>query len=106
MYAGIDAGSRAIKVVLIGDDGLGIVAKGQVDQGVEQDKLACRLFEKVLADGRHRPVGRSPDRRHRLRPQRDRDRRYDDHRDHVPRRGRAASRAGRHDRHRYRRPGQ
>jgi (R)-2-hydroxyacyl-CoA dehydratese activating ATPase len=51
MYAGIDAGSRAIKIVLIGDDGLGIIAQGQVDQGVEQDKLACRLFDKVLADG-------------------------------------------------------
>jgi predicted CoA-substrate-specific enzyme activase len=51
IYAGIDAGSRAIKVVLIGDDGTEIVAKGQVDQGVEQDKLACRLFEKVLAEG-------------------------------------------------------
>lgn len=55
MYAGIDAGSRAIKIVLI-DDGLRIVAKGHVDQGVEQDKLACRLFEKVLAEG---GVGRS-----------------------------------------------
>ena len=51
MYAGIDAGSRAIKVVLIGNEGLGIIAKGQVDQGVEQDKLACRLFESVLAEG-------------------------------------------------------
>jgi (R)-2-hydroxyacyl-CoA dehydratese activating ATPase len=51
VYAGIDAGSRAIKVVLIGDDGSGIIAQGQVDQGVEQDKLACGLFAKVLADG-------------------------------------------------------
>ncbi|MCX5643950.1 MAG: acyl-CoA dehydratase activase [Phycisphaerae bacterium] len=51
MYAGIDAGSRAIKVVLIGDDGFEIIAQGQVDQGVEQDQLACRLFEQVLADG-------------------------------------------------------
>jgi predicted CoA-substrate-specific enzyme activase len=51
VYAGIDAGSRAIKVVLIGADGFEIVAQGQVDQGVEQDKLACRLFEQVLADG-------------------------------------------------------
>jgi predicted CoA-substrate-specific enzyme activase len=50
MYAGIDAGSRAIKVVLIGDDGLEVVAGGQVDQGVEQDRLACRLFETVLAE--------------------------------------------------------
>ena len=51
IYAGIDAGSRTIKVVLIGDDGFEIIAQGQVDQGVEQDKLACRLFEKVLAEG-------------------------------------------------------
>jgi predicted CoA-substrate-specific enzyme activase len=50
MYAGIDAGSRAIKVVLI-DEGSGIVAQGQVDQGVEQDKLAARLFERVLTEG-------------------------------------------------------
>lgn len=50
MYAGIDAGSRTIKVVLIGDNGLEIVAKGQADQGVEQDRLACRLFEKALAE--------------------------------------------------------
>jgi predicted CoA-substrate-specific enzyme activase len=50
MYAGIDAGSRAIKVVLI-DEGSGIVAQGQVDQGVEQDKLAGRLFERVLIEG-------------------------------------------------------
>jgi predicted CoA-substrate-specific enzyme activase len=49
-YAGIDAGSRAIKVVLIGDGGFEIIAQGQVDQGVEQDKLACRLFETVLAN--------------------------------------------------------
>ncbi|MCL5282783.1 MAG: acyl-CoA dehydratase activase [Planctomycetes bacterium] len=49
MYAGIDAGSRAIKVVLIGEDGPGVVAQGQVDQGVEQDKIACRLLEEVLA---------------------------------------------------------
>jgi activator of 2-hydroxyglutaryl-CoA dehydratase len=60
MYAGIDAGSRAIKVVLIGEDGLEVVAKGQVDQGVEQDKLACQLFEKVLAQA---GVGRSQVRR-------------------------------------------
>jgi predicted CoA-substrate-specific enzyme activase len=60
VYAGIDAGSRAIKVVLIGDDGSGIIAQGQVDQGVEQDKLACGFFEKVLADG---GVGRSEVRR-------------------------------------------
>jgi predicted CoA-substrate-specific enzyme activase len=49
MYAGIDAGSRAIKVALIDEGGPEVVAKGQVDQGVEQGKLACRLFENVLA---------------------------------------------------------
>jgi len=59
MYAGIDAGSRAIKVALIDDRG-SIVATGQADQGVEQDKLACELFEKVLADG---GVGKSQVRR-------------------------------------------
>jgi len=50
MYAGIDAGSRAIKVVLIGDNGSDVTGKGQTDQGVEQDLLANRLFEQVLAD--------------------------------------------------------
>ena len=60
MYAGIDAGSRAIKVVLIGADGRDVIAQGQVDQGVEQDQLACRLFEKVAAQA---GVGRSEVRR-------------------------------------------
>ncbi len=50
IYAGIDAGSRAIKVALIDDRGA-IIATGQTDQGVEQDKLACGLFENVRADG-------------------------------------------------------
>ncbi len=50
IYAGIDAGSRAIKVVLIDGDGSDITGKGQTGQGVEQDRLACELFEKVLAD--------------------------------------------------------
>jgi len=46
--AGIDAGSRAIKVVLIDADSLEIVGRGLADQGVEQDKLAAGLFKKVL----------------------------------------------------------
>ena len=46
--AGIDAGSRTIKIVLIDADTLGIVGKGLADQGVEQDKLATRLFKRVL----------------------------------------------------------
>jgi predicted CoA-substrate-specific enzyme activase len=46
--AGIDAGSRAIKIVLTNADSLEIVGKGLTDQGVEQDRLASELFEQVL----------------------------------------------------------
>jgi predicted CoA-substrate-specific enzyme activase len=49
--AGIDAGSRTLKVVLFEADGQGIVASGVVDQGVDQDALAAGLLEKLLADG-------------------------------------------------------
>ena len=48
--AGIDAGSRAIKVVLIDTQTMQLIAKGLADQGVEQDKLASQLFERVLKD--------------------------------------------------------
>lgn len=48
--AGVDAGSRAIKIVLIDADSRQIIAKGVVDQGVNQDKLALGLFEKLLRD--------------------------------------------------------
>jgi len=46
--AGIDAGSRTIKVVLINAENQQVVAKGLTDQGIEQDKLASQLFEKLL----------------------------------------------------------
>ena len=46
--AGIDAGSRTVKVVLIDAESLQIVAQGLADQGVEQDKLATSLFRRVL----------------------------------------------------------
>jgi len=46
--AGIDAGSRAIKIVLIDAESMQIVAKGLADQGVEQDRLASELFGQVL----------------------------------------------------------
>ncbi len=46
--AGIDAGSRTIKVVLIDADSGKVLAKGITDQGVEQNRLASELFEKVL----------------------------------------------------------
>lgn len=46
--AGIDAGSRTIKVVLIDADSLRAVAAGTIDQGVEQDVLATGLLERLL----------------------------------------------------------
>ncbi|MHC4323646.1 MAG: acyl-CoA dehydratase activase [Planctomycetota bacterium] len=46
--AGIDAGSRAIKIILIDTENIQVVAKGLTDQGVEQDRLASALFKRVL----------------------------------------------------------
>ena len=46
--AGIDAGSRAIKVVLLDADSLEVVASGTMDQGVEQGARARQLFEAVV----------------------------------------------------------
>ncbi|MBA7481299.1 2-hydroxyisocaproyl-CoA dehydratase activator [subsurface metagenome] len=48
IYAGIDAGSRTIKIVLIDPENMQVIAKGLTDQGVEQDKLTSELFENVL----------------------------------------------------------
>ncbi len=48
--AGIDAGSRAIKVALY-DSERGMIASGVHDQGVEQATLALRLFERTLVEG-------------------------------------------------------
>ena len=48
--AGIDAGSRALKMVLIDADSGQVIAKGVMDQGVEQNKLALELFERLLKD--------------------------------------------------------
>jgi len=50
IYAGVDAGSRAIKIVLIDAENKQVIAKGLADQGVEQDKLTSQLFENVLTD--------------------------------------------------------
>ena len=50
IYAGVDAGSRAIKIVLIDAENMQVIAKGLTDQGVEQDKLTLELFENVLTD--------------------------------------------------------
>jgi len=47
--AGIDAGSRTLKVVLLEADTQATVASGVVDQGVDQDALAVGLLEELLA---------------------------------------------------------
>ena len=47
-FAGVDAGSRTIKVALINDEDMRIVASGIYDQGVRQTSLAQELFQKVL----------------------------------------------------------
>jgi len=46
--AGIDGGSRAIKIVLIDGESQQILASGTRDQGVNHDELATELFEKLL----------------------------------------------------------
>ncbi len=46
--AGIDAGSRSIKAVLYDMARSEILAFGLADQGVEQERLATELFEKLL----------------------------------------------------------
>lgn len=48
--AGIDAGSRSIKAVLYNTASSQILASGLVDQGVEQERLATELFEKLLKE--------------------------------------------------------
>ncbi|MFC1597021.1 acyl-CoA dehydratase activase [Planctomycetota bacterium] len=48
--AGIDAGSRTIKVVLLGGDGLDVLASGVADQGVEQEALAMQLLDRLLQE--------------------------------------------------------
>jgi (R)-2-hydroxyacyl-CoA dehydratese activating ATPase len=46
--AGVDAGSRTTKVVLLDSANLGVVATGIVDQGIDQDHLAGNLLERLL----------------------------------------------------------
>jgi (R)-2-hydroxyacyl-CoA dehydratese activating ATPase len=48
--AGIDAGSRAIKVVLVRTGTLELLAHGVMDQGVAQTELAAGLFERLLRE--------------------------------------------------------
>jgi predicted CoA-substrate-specific enzyme activase len=46
--AGIDAGSRAIKIILMDTEKMQVIGKGLVDQGVGQDELTSALFKRVL----------------------------------------------------------
>ena len=46
--AGIDSGSRTIKVVLLDADKSEVLAEDVADQGVEQDALAMQLLERLL----------------------------------------------------------
>ncbi len=48
IFAGIDAGSRTTKVVLLDGDGQGILAAEVVDQGIEQDALAESVLNRLL----------------------------------------------------------
>ena len=48
LCVGIDAGSKAIKVVLMDAESLKVIASGVADQGVDHSTLASRLFEHLL----------------------------------------------------------
>ena len=50
IYAGIDAGSRAIKALLFDPKHQRIIASGWVDQGIEQESLARQLFDRLLVE--------------------------------------------------------
>lgn len=50
--AGIDAGSRTTKVVLLDGDNHKVLASGVVDQGIEQDELAESLLDRLLREHR------------------------------------------------------
>ncbi len=54
--AGIDAGSRTTKVVLLDAASRAVLASGVVDQGIEQDALAESLLERLLQE---KCIGRS-----------------------------------------------
>ncbi len=48
--AGIDAGSRSIKALLFDAARARVLASALADQGVEQERLASELFEKILRE--------------------------------------------------------
>lgn len=48
--AGIDAGSRQIKVLLFDGETKSVLARGMTDQGVEQERLAREVFEGLCGE--------------------------------------------------------
>jgi (R)-2-hydroxyacyl-CoA dehydratese activating ATPase len=60
IFAGIDAGSRTSKVVLLDGSSDRVLASGVVDQGVEQDAVAESLLKRLLRKVRlkHDRIGR------------------------------------------------
>jgi predicted CoA-substrate-specific enzyme activase len=53
--AGVDAGSRAIKIVLIDSETQEVAASGAADQGIRQAELAAELLESVAAEAGETP---------------------------------------------------
>ena len=54
-YAGIDAGSRAIKVVVIDSRDMSLLGQGVADQGIRQSEIAKDLFYSVLRQAQVSP---------------------------------------------------
>ena len=50
--AGIDAGSRAIKILVRDTDSRRILVSGATDQGIRQESLAEQLFEQLLRENK------------------------------------------------------
>ena len=50
IYAGIDAGSRAIKIVLLDGETQRTLAASSADQGVQQEERARELFQRLLKE--------------------------------------------------------
>ncbi|HUW61619.1 MAG TPA: acyl-CoA dehydratase activase [Candidatus Bathyarchaeia archaeon] len=53
VFAGIDAGSRAVKVVLIESGQRRVLSRKMCDQGVEQEALAADLLDQALHEAGH-----------------------------------------------------
>ena len=53
VVAGIDAGSRAVKVVLLDTPHGPVLARKMIDQGIEQEALAADLLDRALHEAGH-----------------------------------------------------